>query len=44
VFVGHGVTNGLVAVSSALNQSNGNIDQIYGINEELLGAFVKRCQ
>ncbi|XGW16415.1 hypothetical protein V3C99_001688 [Haemonchus contortus] len=44
VFVGHGIMTGLVAVSSTFNQPNGNIDRIYGNNEELLNAFVKRCR
>ncbi|PIO71163.1 hypothetical protein TELCIR_06946 [Teladorsagia circumcincta] len=44
VFVGHGSMNGLVAASSTFNQPDGKIDRIYGINEELLSAFVKRCQ
>ncbi|KAK6741552.1 hypothetical protein RB195_009425 [Necator americanus] len=43
VFVGHKLMNGLVALSSTLGQSNGNIDCVYGLNIELLEQFLRRC-
>ncbi|KAJ1374144.1 hypothetical protein KIN20_036764 [Parelaphostrongylus tenuis] len=44
VFVGHKLMSGLIATPSSFDHPNANIDRIYGLNTEVLDAFVRRSK